>query len=91
MHQFVAQIKRDLEKRAALSGIDKTILALHDLMVREQFLSKCDRGLEIFLRERAPRDVAHRYGVGLTNIESSCDHSSKSDAGGQTWRSTIYL
>ena len=66
-----------------MSGIEKTFHALQDLMVREQFLNKCDKGLEMFLRERAPRDVgqltglaeqyveAHRYSAGPNALKAA--------------------
>ena len=38
VHQFVARIRRYLERWVDLSGIEKTFPALQDLMVREQFL-----------------------------------------------------
>ena len=86
VHQFVARIRRYLERWVDLSGIEKTFHALQDLMVREQFLHKCDKGLEIFLRERAPKDVAQLTGLAEQYVEAH-----RYGEGPKTWKAAVAI
>jgi hypothetical protein len=51
--QYIARLSWYLQRWVELSGTAKTYNALHDLMIREQYLNTCDAELHvaIFIRE----------------------------------------
>ena len=57
VNQFIARIRRYLERWIDLSGIEKTFPALQDLLIKEQYINTCNKELQIFLRERVPKNV----------------------------------
>jgi hypothetical protein len=56
--QYIARLSRYLQRWIELSGIAKTYDALHDLMIREQYLNTCNADLAIFIKERVPKSLA---------------------------------
>jgi hypothetical protein len=42
----------------SLGNVPQTFDALKDLLLREQFLLSCGKDLLLFLKERAPKDIA---------------------------------
>ena len=68
-----------------VSGITKTYDGLEDFMVREQYLSTCGQDLEIFLRERIPKDtkemmrLAEQY-IEARGVEYGSDSNSDSNS-----------
>ena len=52
--QFGARIKRYLDRWIDLSEIERNFAELYDLILREQFISKCSNDLTMFLKERTP-------------------------------------
>ena len=57
VYQFIARIRRYLERWVDLAGIDKTYESVMDLLVREQYISTCSEEMAIFLKERIPKNV----------------------------------
>jgi hypothetical protein len=55
--QFVVRLDNYLDRWMALGNVSQTFDALKDLLLREQFLLSCGKGLLLFLKERAPKDI----------------------------------
>ena len=49
--QFAGRLKGYLQKWVMMSDIDETFDCLVDLMLREQFVNTCPRGVEVFIKE----------------------------------------
>ena len=95
VHQFVARLSRYFRRWVELSGITKTYDGLQDFMVREQYLSICGQNLEIFLRERTPKDtkemarLAEQY-IEARGMESESDSNFKTAAAAFPVRTPSY-
>ena len=57
VYQFIARIRRYLERWVDLAGIDKTYESVMDLLMREQYVSTCSEEMAIFLKERIPKNT----------------------------------
>lgn len=56
--QFVVRLKSYLSRWVELSKTEKSYDELGDLFVKEQFINACDKDLAVYLRERAPTQLA---------------------------------
>ena len=56
--QFIVRLDRYLLRWLELSDTGRTFEGLKDVIVREQFINSCTKGLAIHLRERAPETLA---------------------------------
>ena len=55
--QFVARLKRYLDRWTELAEANDTVDAMKDLLVREQLINTCSTELALFLKERVPKTV----------------------------------
>ncbi len=56
--QFSVRLSSYLDRWVSMSKSDQTYEDLYDLMIREQFVSTCNRELALFLKERIPKSIA---------------------------------
>ena len=57
--QYVARLKRYLDRWLELAKCETTYEGIIDLLIREQFLKMCSREMSLFLRERVPDSVQY--------------------------------
>jgi hypothetical protein len=84
VYQFISRIRRYLQRWVELSGIEKTFDALQDLLIKEQYLRTCSRDLDIFLRERVPKNVEDLTTLAEQYIEA---HASRDEAHVEVFKS----
>ena len=56
-YQYVARLRRYLNRWIELTGIKKDYESLFNLILQEQYLLQCPKELTVFLRERTPADI----------------------------------
>jgi hypothetical protein len=57
VYQFIARMKRYLQRWIDLSDIEQTFDGLCNLIIREQFVNSCNAELAVFIRERVPKNI----------------------------------
>lgn len=55
--QFSVRLGSYLNRWLELGRVPNTFNGLYDLVLRDQFLSICNRDLLLFLKERIPKDI----------------------------------
>ena len=56
--QFIVRIDNYLQRWIELSAVPQTFVGLKSLFVKEQYINSCPTDLAVFLKERAPADLA---------------------------------
>eukprot|EP00794_Sanderia_malayensis_P021282 gene21282-23353_t len=89
--QFYARIDGYLDRWVELSGTEKSYQGLKELINKEQFISRCQQDLAIYLKEVAPRDHSEMtkhaqqflsaHGKQLARKKNRVGHNSESTAG----------
>lgn len=57
VRQFIARLRRYLERWIEMSSIDRSYKGVLDLLIKEQFLHCVPQDLSIFVKERAPKSL----------------------------------
>ncbi|XP_062584037.1 uncharacterized protein LOC134245806 isoform X2 [Saccostrea cucullata] len=55
--QFAVRLGSYLDRRIEFGKVNKTYNGLYDLVLRDQFISICNRDLSLFLKERIPKSI----------------------------------
>ncbi|XP_033099549.1 uncharacterized protein LOC117103147 [Anneissia japonica] len=61
--QFMTRLSNYFDRWVDMSNVENSMKGIRDLVVREQFLSKCSKDLDIFVRERK-----HKNGAELVEL-----------------------
>ena len=69
--QFVTRLAGYMDRWIDLSKTEKTFEALRDLLVRDQVLSMCNKGLRGFIQERKPTDLKELAALGVTYLDAN--------------------
>ena len=71
---FIVRLDRYLLRWLELSDTDQTLGGVKDLIVKEQFIDSCPKGLAIHLRERAPETLAKIAKIAGQYLEAHGKH-----------------
>ena len=68
--QFMDRLKNYYERWIDFGEVEKTFDALLDLMLREQFVSNCNKPLAVFLKERIPKTSKEMASLAEQYVEA---------------------
>ena len=68
--QFVERIRKYLRKWREMANFEKTYEGLEDLIVRDQYLLKCPKDLQTFLKEQSKLDLKQMTEKSTNYIEA---------------------
>ena len=73
--QFMDRLKNYYERWVDFGEIEKSYDALLDLMLREQFVSNCNKSLAVFLKERTPKNSKEMASLAEQYVEAHGESS----------------